>query len=66
MSAAKRGGANSDKFIAASIASCDYVIVVAEGNKDGLFDKLAGGRIPVDKVDRISGAGAPLAAAFLK
>ncbi len=61
-----RRGELSDKFIVASVASCDYVIVVSEGNKDGLFDKLCGGKIPLDKVEKISGGAAPLAAAFLK
>jgi hypothetical protein len=60
-----RRGELSDKFIVASIASCDYVIVVSEGDKDGLFEKLCG-KIPLDKVEKISGGTVPLAAAFLK
>lgn len=61
-----RRGELSDKFIVASVSSCDYLVVVAEGNKDGLFDKLAGGKIPMDKVEKISGGTVPLAAAFIK
>jgi len=61
-----RRGELSDKFIAAALPSCDYVIVVAEGDQDGLFEKLCGTKIPLDKVKKIAEAGAPLAAAFLK
>lgn len=61
-----RRGELSDKFIAASVPLCDYVIVVAEGNQDKLFDKLCGTKIPLDKVGKIAEAGAPLAAAFIK
>ncbi len=61
-----RRGELSDKFIVAAVASCDYVIVVSEGDKDGLFEKLCGARIPLDKVEKISGGTVPLAAAFLK
>jgi hypothetical protein len=61
-----RRGELSDKFIAASVPFCDYVIVVAEGNQDQLFDKLCGSKIPLDKVNKIAEVGAPLAAAFVK
>lgn len=60
-----RRGELSDKFIVASLAFCDYVIVVSEGDKDGLFEKLCG-KIPLDKIEKISGGTASLAAAFLK
>jgi hypothetical protein len=61
-----RRGELSDLFVHASVPLCDYVIVVSEGNQDGLFDKLCGSKIPLDKVGKISEVGAPLAAAFLK
>jgi hypothetical protein len=61
-----RRGDLSDKFIEAAVPLCDYVIVVADGNKDGLFTKLCGAKIPLDSVDKISKAGEPLAQAFIK
>lgn len=61
-----RRGDLSDKFINAVVPFCDYVIVVAEGNQDKLFNKLCGTKIPLDSVNKIAEAGAPLAAAFLK
>ena len=59
-----RRGELSDKFIQAAVPSCDYVVVVAEGDKDGFFGRLCGGRIPLDKVERISKAIEPLQKAF--
>jgi hypothetical protein len=60
-----RRGELSDKFVQAALPLCDYVVVVAEGNKDGLFTKLcAAGKIPLDSVDKISKAGDPIAKAF--
>ncbi|HWQ10880.1 MAG TPA: DUF6305 family protein, partial [Holophaga sp.] len=60
-----RRGELSDKFIQAAVPQCDYVIVVAEGNKDGLFTKLCGtAKIPMDSVEKITLAGDPLAKAF--
>jgi len=38
--------------------------VVVEGDKDGFFGKLCGGKIPLDKVERISKAVEPLQKAF--
>lgn len=61
-----RRGELSDRFINEAVPYCDYFIVVAEGNGDGLFTKLCGTKIPLDSVDKISQLGAPLAAAFLK
>jgi hypothetical protein len=61
-----RRGELSDKFVAAAVPQCDYVIVVAEGNKDGLFNKLCGTKITLDSVDKITKAGDPLAKAFIK
>ena len=59
-----RRGELSDKFIVAAVPQVDYLIVVAGGNKDGLFNKLCG-KIPMDTVDRITKAGEPLAKAFV-
>ena len=60
-----RRGQMSDKFITGAVPLCDYVIVVATGNKDGLFNQLcAKGKIPLDSVDKIANAGAPLLKAF--
>ena len=60
-----RRGALSDGFIRFAVPEADYVIVVTEGDKDGLFTNLANqARIPINRVDRISAAGTPLAAAF--
>ncbi len=59
-----RRGELSDKFIQAAIPVCNYAIVVAEGDKDGLFEKLCGNKIPLDKVERISKAVEPLQKAF--
>ncbi|MEI6386568.1 MAG: DUF6305 family protein [Spirochaetota bacterium] len=60
-----RRGELSDKFIQATVSSCDYVIVVAEGNADGLFTKLcAAAKIPLDSVEKITKAGDPLFKAF--
>jgi hypothetical protein len=59
-----RRGELSDKFIQAAVPSCNYVIVVAEGDEDGLFEKLCGGKIPLDKVERMTKAVEPLQKAF--
>ncbi len=59
-----RRGELSDKFIQAAIPACNYAIVVGEGDKDGLFEKLCGSKIPLDKVERISKAVEPLQKAF--
>ena len=60
-----RRGTLSDAFIELCIPAADYAIVVADADKDGLFTKLAAGaKIALAKVEKISAAGAPLAAAF--
>jgi hypothetical protein len=59
-----RRGELSDKFIQAAVPACDYVVIVAEGDKDGFFSKLCGSKIPLDKVDRISKAVEPIQKAF--
>jgi len=60
-----RRGDLSDGFVRFAVPQADYVIVVAEGDRDGLFTQLANqARIPINRVDRISAVGTPLAAAF--
>lgn len=60
-----RRGTLSDAFISLCVPVSDYVIVVEGADKDGLFTNLAGqAKIPLVKVDKITTAGAPLAAAF--
>ena len=59
-----RRGELSDKFLVDTVPACDCVIVVAEGNKDGLFNKLAGGKVTLDTVEKISKVGDPLVKAF--
>jgi len=60
-----RRGTLSDGFIRFAVPASDYVIVVSEADKDNLFTNLArDAKIPFKKVDKISEAGAPLAAAF--
>jgi hypothetical protein len=61
---AARRGELSDKFVVAATPLCDYVIVVADGNQDGLFTKLCG-KSTLDTVDKISKADTPLAKAFI-
>ena len=61
-----RRGELSDRFINLAVPLCDYIIVVSEGNKDGLFNRLCGDKIPLDSVEKIGKVGAPLAAAFTK
>jgi Domain of unknown function (DUF6305) len=59
-----RRGQLSDRFIEAAAPACHYLVVVADGDKDGFITKLAGATIPLDKVDRISKAVEPLQKAF--
>lgn len=60
-----RRGALSDGLIELCIGYSDLVIAVAEGNKDDLFGKQAAkAKIGLVLVDKITGAQAPLAAAF--
>jgi len=60
-----RRGSLSDGFIDFAVPLSDYLIVVSEGDKDGLFTSLAGkAKIHITKVEKISAVGAPLAAAF--
>lgn len=60
-----RRGELSDKFIEPSVSQADYIIVVSEGNEDGLFTEIASkNNIPMDTVDSIAGAIEPLEKAF--
>ena len=60
-----RRGPLSDAFIQLCMASSDYAIVVADGDSDGFFTKLAAdAKIPLPKVDMISAVGAALTASF--
>ena len=59
-----RRGQLSDRFIEAAVPACHYVVVVAEGDKDGFITKLCGAKIPLDKVERIARAVEPLKRAF--
>jgi hypothetical protein len=59
---ARRGQCH--RFIQAAVPACHYVVVVADGDKDGFITKLCGTAIPIDKVERISKAVEPLQKAF--
>ena len=59
-----RRGQLSDRFIQAAVPACQYVIAVADGDKDGFISKLCGGAIPFDKVERMARAVEPLQKAF--
>jgi hypothetical protein len=59
-----RRGQLSDTFIQAAVPACHYVVVVAEGDKDGFITKLCGSTIPIDRVERIAKAVEPLRRAF--
>ena len=53
----------TDRFIPL-LKDVDYMIVVADGDKDKAFTKAAGGKIPVDFPANISEVGKYLKAAF--
>ncbi len=59
-----RRGQLSDRFIQAAVPACQYLVVVADGDKDGFISRLAGPSIPVDKVERMAKAVEPLQKAF--
>jgi hypothetical protein len=60
-----RRGELSDKFIGPSAGGADYIIVVDEGNKDGMFTDIASKNdIPMDVVTSIADAIEPLKKAF--
>ena len=55
----------SDKFVNAAAPNVDYLIIVEEGNKDGLFTKMSTEKnIPMDTVPKITNAVDPLKKAF--
>lgn len=58
-------GELSDKFIYAAAPQMDYLIVVEEGNQDGLFTKISQeNNIKLDSVNKIVDALNPLKKAF--
>jgi len=60
-----RRGELSDKFINASVPDSNYIIIVEDGNKDGLFTNLASqNNIPMDVVKSIAEVVEPLKKAF--
>ncbi|MFB3852862.1 MAG: DUF6305 family protein [Vicinamibacterales bacterium] len=59
-----RRGQLSDRFIEVAVPFCHYVVVVAEGDKDGFITRLCGTSIPMDKVERMAKAVEPLRKAF--
>ncbi len=62
---AARRGDLSDKFVYAAAPYVDYLIVVKEGNKDGVFTKISTEKkIQMDEVDKVAGALDPLTKAF--
>lgn len=62
---AARRGELSDKFVNAAAPYVDYLIVVEEGNKDGLFTKISEDKkIPMVTVPKITNAVEPLKKAF--
>ena len=60
-----RRGELSDKFVKVAAPYCDYLIVVNEGNKDGLFTKTATEKkIPLETVPKITNTVDPLKKLF--
>lgn len=60
-----RRGELSDKFIEPSLSKADYIIIVADGDSDGLFTSIASkNAIPMDSVTSIADAIEPLKGAF--
>ena len=60
-----RRGELSDKFVKVAAPYCDYLIVVNEGNKDGLFTKTATEKkIPLETVPKITNTVEPLKKLF--
>jgi len=60
-----RRGTLSDGFIKYAVPESDYVIVVSEADKDGLFTNLAkDAKIACTEVNKIAEVQAPLVAAF--
>ena len=62
--AARRGG-QSDEFCQLIAEYSRYMIVVQQGNQDGLFTQIANTKkIPIKEVDKISDVGEPLSKLF--
>lgn len=59
-----RRGALSDGFIKEIAPQADLLIVVEEGNKDGLFTQIAAKGIPLELVPNVSASLEPLKKAF--
>ncbi|MDR3258207.1 MAG: DUF6305 family protein [Fusobacteriaceae bacterium] len=60
-----RRGELSDKFIVSATPYVDYLIVVEDGDGDGIFTKIATEKnIPIDKTPKISSSVEPLKKAF--
>jgi len=60
-----RRGKTSNDLINLVVPEADYVVVVAAGNKDKLFNTLAAKKgIPVVEVDKMAAAGGAVKAAF--
>jgi hypothetical protein len=60
-----RRGQTSNDLIKLAVPEADYVIVVATGNKDKLFNQLAAPRsAPVVEVEKMAGAGDAVKAVF--
>lgn len=60
-----RRGELSDKFVNVAAPYCDYLIVVKDGNKDGLFSQTASAKnIPLDTIPKITNGVDPLKKAF--
>ena len=61
----ERRGELSDAFIRAALSYAGHVILVEAGDQDGLFEKvLAGKKVPITKVTRISDTLEPLRTAL--
>ena len=60
-----RRGKTSNDLISLVVPDADYVVVVAAGNKDKLFNTLASKRnVPVIEVERMADAGAAVKTVF--
>jgi len=58
-----RRGDLTDRFVSFTAAAAQYLIVVADGNKDGFMTNAAGGA-PIDMADTVGDAGRLLKAAY--
>ena len=58
-----RRGELTDRFVSLSAPAANYLIVVADGNKDGFMTNAAGGA-PIDMADSVGDAGRLMKAAY--